>query len=168
MEELKSKVSSYNFIALEYAVKGGAVSWVMLKKLLKVEQSKAKEILNWMIEQGYVKNEGCIDQYKTTLMSQEEFQEFLKINEKYKKKTKRERQRTVDDFLYKASLRLFLREGVVNKSLLVNRLAINSIKANAVVDKMEEDGFARINRETLTRELVITKEQFKDMFGEEI
>lgn len=56
----------------------------------------------------------------------------------------------------------------MNKSLLVNRLAINSIKANAVVDKMKEDGFARVNIETLTRELVITKEQFKDMFGEEI
>lgn len=150
---------------LKIAVETGAVSITILQRKLDVGYKDAGEILDWMTEQGYVKEEP--DSYlKTTLMSEEDFEELRKQTG-YSFKTKREKQRTIDEALYKACLRLAIKKNCVHEKMLKDSFAIGSVRAKAVIDKMQDDGNLG-GFDGLSRKILITKEKFREIYGEEL
>ena len=162
---MENKIEKVYIKGLKIAVEAGAVSIDILQRKLEVSHKTACDILNWMIVQKYVKDD--TDSYlKTTLMTEEQFEELRKQTG-YSFKTKREKQRTVDDALYKAWLRLAIRKNRVYEKMLKEAFAIGSVKAKAVIDKMRDDGYLA-EFDGLGRKLLITKEKFKEIYGEEI
>lgn len=164
---LKTNMRKLYLKGLGFAVEVGAVSWLSLSKKVGVDCQTAKEMLSWMIEQGYVKDEFKQDELKTTVMTQVEFDNLLQ-EEKCSLKSKREKQRTVSDSLYKACLRLAIRQGYVGEGLFKRAFAIGKVRAQAVIDKMNDDGYIFFNMEALRLQPNITKEQFKELYGEEV
>jgi hypothetical protein len=151
---------------LEHAVKVGAVSVASLQKKLNVQRQVACDMLLWMIEDGFVKDEGGKDDLKTAIMREDEF--YRMVEERgISLKTKREKQRTVEGPIYKACLRFAIRYGKITLQLLMSELALGSVRASAVLDKMCEEKF--IEREfPFGWRVLITKEQFKEIYGEEV
>lgn len=156
-----------HFQALRIAVESGAVATFTLQRKLNLDYKTASEILDWLIENGFVKDDSGKDQLKTTLMDPEMFDICLRASGR-SLKTKRERQRTVDDALYKASLRLAIRKQRISAKILKEAFAIGSVRAQAVMDKMCEDGFIYSSFLCDASKIFITKEKFKEMYGEEI
>ena len=149
---------------LQLAVDAGAISSEILKKKLSIDYKSACQMLNWMIEHGFVRDD--VDSYlKTTQITEEKFEDLLKTTG-ISLKTKRERQRTVDDVLYKACLRLIIKKNHVSEKMLKDAFAIGSVRAISVIAKMDIDGY--IGVKDLRREILITKEKFKELYGEEI
>ena len=118
-----------------------------------------------MIVQGYVKDDAN-SYLKTTLITEEQFEELRKQTG-YSFKTKREKQRTVDDALYKACLRFAIKKNCVYERMLKELFAIGSVRAKAVIDKMQDDGYLA-EFDGLSRKILITKEKFKEIYGEDI
>ena len=73
---LKTKDCKTYLKGLQIAVESGAVSIVMLQRKLTVGYVKGGEILDWMIENGYVKDDAN-SYLKTTLITEEQFEELL-------------------------------------------------------------------------------------------
>jgi hypothetical protein len=163
----KTKQGKLYMKGLQLAVNAGAISSEILKKKLSIDYKSACQMLNWMIERGFVIDDSCKDCLKTTLMSNDEFEKLRQILG-YSLKTKREKQRTVDDALYKSSLRLAIKRKTINQNMLKDLFAIGSVKAKAVIDRMQEDGYLGEFDECLRRKILITKEKFKELYGEEI
>ena len=167
MEEqdpLKTKTGRTYLKALQFAVEVGAVSSLSIQKHLNVNAQTADEMLSWMLTQGFVKEEE--GKLKTTLMREEEFSSFLQTTG-YSLRPRREKQRTVDDGVYKACLRLAIRKGYVNAPLLKSAFALGNMKAQAVLKRMRDDGYlGYIHMGEI--EVTITKEKFKEIYGEEI
>jgi hypothetical protein len=118
-----------------------------------------------MIEHGVVNDEGGRDDLKTVLLRENEFNQMMQ-ERGISLKTKRERQCTVDDALYKICLRFAIRRGTVTVQALMDELAIGRIRAEAVVGKMLrenllEDDFCRWK-------MLMTKEKFKELYGEDV
>ena len=161
----KEKMPKLYLRGLEHGVKVGAVSVASLQKTLKVNRQAACNALLWMIERGFVKDEGGMDDLKTVLLRENEFNQMMK-ERGISLKTKREKQLTVNDALYKICLRFAIRRGTVTVQSLVYELAIGRIRAEAVVGKMRrenllEDDFCRWK-------VLMTKEKFKELYGEDV
>ena len=164
IDPLKTKMGKTYLKGLKIAVETGAISIVILQRKLEVGYVIGGQILDWMIEKGYVRDDkGYL---KTTLMTQEEFDELLQRTG-VSLKTKRERQRTVDDALYKACLRLVIKKNHVSEKMLKDAFAIGSVRAIAVISKMDMDGYLG-GFKNLQREILITKEDFKELYGEDL
>ena len=151
---------------LEHAVKVGAVSVASLQKKLTVQRQVACNMLLWMIEHGFVKDEGGKDDLKTTIISEEEFYRMV-AERGISLKTKREKQRTVEEPLYKICLRFAIRRGTITPQLLMSELALGSVRAVAVVDRMNDEKLIKWEIPFGWR-VLMTKEQFKDKYGEEV
>ena len=122
-------------------------------------------MLNWMIAHGFVRDD--VDSYlKTKQITEGKFEDLLKTTG-ISLKAKRERQRTVDDVLYKAFLRLIIKKNHVSENMLQDAFAIASVSAISVIDRMDIDGYI-VGFKDLRREILITKEKFKELYGEEI
>ena len=162
---MQNKIDKLYVKALKIAVESIAISIDILQRKLEVSYKMACEILNWMIAKEYVKD--VADSYlKATLITEDEFKELRKKTG-YSFKTKREKQRTVDDALYKACLRLAIKKNCVYERMLKESFAIGSVRAKAVIDKMQEDGYLA-EFDGLSRKILITKEKFKEIYGEDI
>ena len=163
-EIFRTKQGKMYLKGLHLAVEAGAISGMVLQKKLEIDSKTACQMVNWMVEHGFVKDDAGANCLKTTLMTEDEFEE-LRQTLGYSLKTKREKQRTVDESLYKASLRLAIRRNTINESMLKDAFAIGSIKASAVMAKMREDGYIGMVK-GVRREILITKEKFEELYGE--
>ena len=162
---MQNKIEKIYVKGMKIAVEAGAVSIDILQRKLEISHKMACEILNWMIAQKYVKDD--VDSYlKTTLMTEEQFEEFSK-QMGYSFKTKREKQKSVDDALYKACLRLVIKKNCVYERMLKEAFEIGSVRAKAVIDKMQDDGYLG-ELDGLSRKILITKEKFKEIYGEDL
>jgi DNA segregation ATPase FtsK/SpoIIIE-like protein len=157
---------------LKIAVETGAVSITILQRKLDIGYKDAGEILDWMTEQGYIKEEP--DSYlKTTLITEEQFEELLQKTG-ISLKTKREKQSIVDDDLYKFCLRFAIKNNTISEGILQDAFAICKVRASAVIERMEQDGYIKYklgNDEIFPRlsnryKILITKEQFEEIYGE--
>ena len=160
---LKTKMGKTYLKGLQIAVETGAVSIVILQRKLEVGNLIAEQILDWMIEQGYVRDDKSY--LKTTLMQKEGFEELLQKTG-VSLKTKREKQSTVDEALYKACLRFAIKKNTVSEGKLQDAFAICKVRARAVIEKMETDGHIKCHWNKT--EILITKEQFEEMYGEQL
>ena len=170
---LKTKMGKTYLKGLQIAVETGAVSIVVLQRKLEVGYLIGGQILDWMIEKGYVRDDKSY--LKTTLMTQEEFDELLqKTGISFK--TKREKQSIVDDDLYKACLRFVIKNNTVSGDRLQDAFAICKVRAGAVIERMEQDGYIKYklgNDEIFPRlsnryKILISKEQFEEIYGEKL
>ena len=146
---------------LQCAVAAGAVSVASLQKKVKVDRQMACGILDWMIEQGFVKDEGGTESLKTTLLRETEFDQLIQ-ELGMSLKSKREKQRTIDDVVYKACLRLAIRRGRIRAQVFVDELAIGRIRAEAIVDKMQEEKLLEY-KGLAGWQMLMSKEQFKEL-----
>ena len=161
IDPLKTKMGKTYLKGLQIAVETGAISIVILQRKLEVGYAIGGQILDWMIEQGYVKDDkGYL---KTTLMTQVEFEELL-ARTGFSLKSKREKQSVVDDDLYKACLRFVIKKNTISEGKLQDAFAICKVRARAVIEKMEIDG--HIKRHWNKTEILITKEEFEKIYGE--
>ena len=75
IDPLKTKMGKTYLKGLQIAVETWSISIVILQRKLDVGYVIGGQILDWMIEKGYVRDDkGYL---KTTLMTQEEFDELL-------------------------------------------------------------------------------------------
>ena len=155
--------SKVYYLALEEAVITGAVSIPMLQKKLEVDYKTASQIIEWLIEQGYVKDDSVKDGFKTTLITEEDYKK-IKENCKISTKTKREKQKEVSLDLYKACLRLTIKKNDVNEQMLINAFAIGKVKARSVLQKMCEDGFVGKVTDSGRRQIFITQDAYDVIF----
>ena len=171
---LKTKMGKTYLKGLQIAVETGAVSIVILQRKLEVGYLIGGQILDWMIEQGYVRDDKSY--LKTTLMTKEEFEELLQKTG-ISLKTKREKQSTVDEALYKACLRLAIRQNTISEGMLQDAFAICKVRARAVIENMEQDGYIKYIWQTTDNnfeylrnkyKILITKEQFEEVYGEQL
>ena len=157
----KSKQGKLYIKGLKIAVDVGAVSIYLLQKKLNINYNTAVMMLDWMINLNIVKDEYEKNSLKKMLMTKCQLDDLVK-NLGYSLKTKRERQRTVDEALYKACLRLIIKQNYVSEKMLKDAFAIGTVKANAVISKMDVDGWIEINN--LQWQILITKEKFEEIF----
>ena len=162
----KEKLPKLYLRGLEHAVKVGAVSVASLQKKLNVQRQVACDMMLWMIEHGFVRDEGGKDSLKTTIMREDEFNRMVQ-ERGISLKTKREKQRTVEESLYKMCLRFAIRRGVITPQLLMSELALGSVRAVAVVDRMNEEKLIERGKPFGWR-VLMTKEQFKEIYGEDV
>ena len=162
--------------ALKLAVDAGAISNLVLQKKLSLDYKSASKMLNWMMEHQLVKDDSGKDCLKTTLISESQFEELRQLLG-YSLKTKKEKRSTVDEALYKACLRLAIRQNTISEGRIREAFAICNVRAKAVIDRMEQDGYIKyvLQREEGNFEflwnkykILITKEKFKELYGEEI
>jgi hypothetical protein len=171
---LKTKECKTYLKGLQIAVESGAVSIVMLQRKLSVGYVKGGEILGWMIESGYVRDDAN-SYLKTTMITEEQLEELLQKTG-ISLKTKREKQSIVDEDLYKACLRFVIKNNTVSGGRLQDAFAICKVRAGAVIERMEQDGYIKYklgNDEIFPRlsnryKILITKEQFEKIYGEDI
>ena len=163
IDPLKTKMGKSYLKGLQIAVETGAISIFILQRKLEVEYLIGGQILDWMIEKGYVREDKAY--LKTTLMPQEEFDELLHKTG-ISLKTKRERQSMVDEALYKACLRLAIKQNTISESRLQDAFAICKVRARTVIEKMDLDGYIKCHWNNI--EILITKEQFEKIYGEQL
>lgn len=163
IDPLKTKMSKTYLKGLQIAVETGSISIVILQRKLEVGYAIGGQILDWMIEQGYVRDDKSY--LKTTLMTQEEFDELLHKTG-ISLKTKREKQSTVDEALYKACLRFMIKKNTVSEGRLQDAFAICKVRARTVIEKMDLDGYIKCHWNNI--EILITKEQFEKVYGEQL
>ena len=150
--------------ALREAVEAGAVSWLMLQKKLHTSVQDAVELLKWLITQGFVEG-GDVNAFHAAVMTEAEFAEYCETH-KLSPNKKRGRAVTVQDALYKASLRLFIKNERVNLYLLINTFMISGTKARKVLNQLYDDGHIRIGENGYV--LARTKEEYDAWFKENI
>ena len=163
IDPLKTKMGKTYLKGLQIAVETGSISIVILQRKLEVGYVIGGQILDWMIEKGYVRDDkGYL---KTTLMTKEEFDELL-ARTGISLKTKQEKQSVVDDDLYKACLRFAIKKNTVSEGKLQDAFAICKVRARAVIEKMETEGHIKCHWNKT--EILITKEEFEEIYGEEL
>lgn len=84
-----------------------------------------------------------------------------KIPQKYNKKADKEA-------LYKQALKVAIVEGTVSFSILQRKLSIGYCLAGEMLERMEQEGFAEPFCGAKSRKTLITKEKYKELYGEEI
>ena len=146
--------------ALQMAVEAGAVSWLMLQKKLHLSAQGGVNLLKWLRAQGFVDASEDINAFQTTLITEEEHAAYCAAH-KLSTKTKRGRAVTVNDALYKACLRLFIKQEKVNLHLLIDTFAISNTKARKVLERMKEEGFIRLALGHY--EFALTKEECEEV-----
>lgn len=82
------------------------------------------------------------------------------LGEKRKKHDKQE--------LYKKALCFAVREGQISLSILQRKLSIGYNLAGQLVEQMEQEGFIEPFCGAKSRKTLITKERYKELYGEEI
>ena len=70
--------------------------------------------------------------------------------------------------LYKKALRLAVEEGQISLSILQRKLAIGYNLAGELVEKMEQESFVGPFIGAKSRKVLIAKEKYKELYGEEI
>ena len=163
IDPLKTKMGKTYLKGLQIAVETGAISIVVLQRKLEVAYAIGGQILDWMIEQGHVRDDESY--LKTTLMTQEEFEELL-AKTGISLKSKREKQSVVDDDLYKACLRFAIKKNTVSEGKLQDAFAICKVRARAAIEKMETEGHIKCHWNMT--EILITKEEFEKIYGEQL
>ena len=152
---------------LQTAVEVGSVSCMMLQKKFNVEHRTAFEMLTWMIQQGFVKNDSGTDQFKTTVMTKAEFDEYAKA-QGFSTKKKRSRAVMVNDPLYKASLRWMLRQNKISIEVLKQGLMVSNTKAQKIMSRMREDGYIRHVFPSGEVKIMLTREKYKELYEEDV
>jgi DNA segregation ATPase FtsK/SpoIIIE-like protein len=163
IDPLKTKMGKTYLKGLQIAVETGSISIVILQRKLEIGYAIGGQILDWMIEQGHVRDDESY--LKTTLMAQEEFEELL-AKTGISLKSKREKQSVVDDDLYKACLRFAIKKNTVSEGKLQDAFAICKVRARTVIEKMDLDGYIKCHWNNT--EILITKEQFEKIYGEQL
>ena len=74
IDPLKTEMGKTYIKGLQIAVETGAISIVILQRKLNIGYVIGGQILDWMIEKGYVRDDKSY--LKTTLMAKEDFEEI--------------------------------------------------------------------------------------------
>ena len=158
---------------LRIACEMGSISCVMLQRKLSIGYAFAFRILEWMVEQGFI-DKGLKKEYiKRTLITLEEYERFrnsidIPVKEPIKEKIEEVHTIEIDEELYKSALRLSMESESASISMLQRKLCIAFHKAGLILERMEPDGFVEPYSGAKTRKVLLTKEKFKERFGEEI
>ena len=163
IDPLKTKMGKTYLKGLQFAIEIGSVSISMLQRKLEVGYHIGGKIYDWMIEKGYVRDDKSY--IKTTLITQQEFDELLQKTG-ISLKNKREKKRTVDEDLYKASLRYAIKLKTISEDKIRDAFAICKVRARAVIEQMENDGYIKCGYKKV--EILITKEKFEQIYGEKL
>lgn len=153
--------------ALKCVAEAGTVSCQMLQKRLGVAYADAVDMIAWMTAQGYVENTPEKEGWKRAYITEEEFEEIRKSTG-LSLQSKREKQRMVDDALYEACLRLAIKRGMVTEMMFMDTFGIGRVKAHAVVERMYDDRFLGWREGTMGKCVLITAEQFEELYGRKI
>ena len=159
---------------LRIAVEMGSISCVMLQRKLSIGYAFAFRILEWMVEQGFIDKGLKKDYIKRTLITLEEYERFrdsfdIPVKEPISKKAKAvKRVEKIDEDLYKTALSFVVEEGNASITGLQRKFHIGFNKAGAIIEQMEKDGFIEQFSGAKTRKVLLTKEKFKERYGEEI
>ena len=153
--------------ALKCVAEAGAVSCQMLQKRFGIAYADAVEMIQWMAAQGYVENTPEKEGWKKAYITEEEFEE-LRVSTGLSLRSKREKQRMVDDTLYEACLRLAIKRGAATEMIFMDTFGIGRVKAHAVVDRMQEDGFLGWVEGVYGKRVLITAEKFEELYGRKI
>ena len=158
---------------LRIAAEMGSISCVMLQRKLSIGYAFAFRILEWMIEQGFIDKSLKKDYIKRTLITLDEYERFMDsidipVKEPVKEKIEEVHTIEIDEELYKSALSLALKEGNVSISMFQIKLCIGFNKAGAIIERMEKDGFIEPFSGAKARKVLLTKEKFKERYGEEI
>ena len=163
---LEPKLRKLYVKGLKCAAEFGAVSALSLQRHLEISSQEARDMLQWFTAQGFVANEDTPNGLKTALISEEEAA-AIQQNLGLSLLTKSERQRIVDDTLYKACLRFMIKRGKVKENLFMDAFAISRARARAVIDRMYEDKYIGYN-EKMNLVVLITKEKYEEVFKEKV
>ncbi|MBE5731079.1 MAG: DUF87 domain-containing protein [Clostridiales bacterium] len=75
---------------------------------------------------------------------------------------------TAEDPLMKHILRKFIEMNLASASQIVRRFSVGYNRASRIMDQMEEKGYVGPMDGSKSRELYITREKFKEIYGEEV
>ena len=158
---------------LRIASEMGSISCVMLQRKLSIGYALAFRILEWMIEQGFIDKGLKKDYIKRTLITLDEYERFrdsidIPVKEPVKEEVEEVHTIEIDEELYKSALRLSVESESVSISMLQRKLRIAFYKAGAILGRMETDGFVEPYSGAKTRKVLLTKEKFNEIYGEEI
>ena len=157
---------------LRIACEMGSISYVMLQRKLSIGYAFAFRILEWMVEQGFIDKGLKKDYIKRTLITPKEYERFRdSIDIPVKEPVKEfEEVRTIeiDEELYKRALRLSVEEESASVSIFQRKLCVGFNKAGAILARMETDGFIEPFSGAKARKVLLTKEKFKERYGEDL
>lgn len=158
---------------LRIACEMGSISCVMLQRKLSIGYAFAFRILEWMVEQGFIDKGLKKDYIKRTLITLDEYERFrdsidIPVIEPVKEKIEEVHTIEIDEELYKSALRLSVESESASISMFQRKLCIAFYKAGAILERMETDGFVEPYSGAKTRKVLLTKEKFKERYGEEI
>ena len=159
--------------AIRLAAEQGGVSCVMIQRRLGVGYALAFRILEWLINQGFVQDGSKGEFVKLSLIDFDEYERFrncihIPVKEPFKWKKESVFATEIDEELYKEALRLIIEKGRASTSLLQRKLFIGFLKAGTIINKMEDEGFISAFSGSKDREVLITKEIFKEKYGEDL
>ena len=158
---------------LRIACEMGSISCVMLQRKLSIGYAFAFRILEWMVEQGFIDKGLKKDYIKRTLITPEEYERFrdsidIPVKEPVKEECEEVRTIEIDEELYKRALRLSVEEESASFSMFQRKLCIGFNKAGAILERMEADGFVEPFSGAKARKVLLTKEKFKERYGEDL
>ena len=158
---------------LRIACEMGSISCVMLQRKLSIGYAFAFRILEWMVEQGFIDKGLKKDYIKRTLITLDEYERFrdsidIPVKEPIKEEIEGVHTIEIDEELYKSALRLSVESECASISMFQRKLCIAFHKAGLILERMETDGFVEPYSGAKTRKVLLTKEKFKERYGEEI
>lgn len=173
IDPLTSDKAEVYLEGLRIACEMGSISCVMLQRKLSIGYAFAYRILEWMVEQGFIDKGLKKDYIKRTLITPEEYERFrdsidISVKELVKEKVEEVRTIEIDEELYKRALRLSVEEESASFSMFQRKLYIGFNKAGAILERMEADGFVEPFSGAKARRVLLTKEKFKEIYGEDL
>ena len=158
---------------LRIACEMGSISCVMLQRKLSIGYAFAFRILEWMVEQGFIDKGLKKDYIKRTLITSEEYERFresidIPVKEPVQESVEEVHPIEIDEVLYKSALSLALKEGNVSISMFQIKLCIGFNKAGAIIERMEKEGFIEPFTGAKARKVLLSKEKYIELYGEEL
>ena len=157
---------------LRLAAEMGSISCVILQRKLSIGYAFAFRILEWMIEQGFIVKGLKNDYIKRTLITLEEYERFrdsidIPVKELIKEEPKPTKE-IIDETLYKEALLSVVECGTVSIMQLQRKFHIGFNKAGAIIERMEEDGFIEPFAGAKAQKVLLSKEKYIELYGEEL
>lgn len=101
-------------------------------------------------------------------MENKKISDLLKEKLEKSKDFKLEEYNLSDEELFKESLKLFIEKACASTVMLQRKFHIGFNRACEIVDKMENLNYISPSNGSRPREVLITREDFKNLYGEEI
>ena len=125
------------------------------------------------IEQGFIDKGLKKDYIKRTLITLDEYERFrdsidIPVKEPIKEKIEEVHTIEIDEELYKSALRLSVESECASISMFQRKLCIAFYKAGLILEQMEKDGFIEQFSGAKARKVLLTKEKFNEIYGEDL